>query len=217
MVGSPVAVRVGTEPAISSVGSDAARFDALYGETVARVTAYVRARVAADDVEDVVAQTYLTAWRRLDEVPVRPLPWLLVTARNTASQTSRANGRRDALVAEVERLHHLSVAVDRDVAEQVSERLTVLAALAALGPGDQEVLMLTAWDGLAAREVGRLLGCSAAVAAVRSHRARRRLASAITARESDPTAPPAPRPMPFRASRGLSEPVTTPDQPGRSA
>lgn len=206
-------VKAGVVPATSHVGSDTARFDALYAETVGRVTAYVRSRVGADEVEDVVAETYLTAWRRIGDIPARALPWLLVTARNTAAQANRTHGRRDVLVAEIERLHHVSGDQDRDVAEQIGERLTVLAALATLSPGDRQVLVLTAWDGLASGAVGRLLGCSTRAAAVRSHRARRRLAAAITCLESDPTARPAPPSTPRPASRVLSETVALPDPP----
>ncbi|MFG1927307.1 hypothetical protein [Cryptosporangium sp. NPDC048952] len=40
-------------------------------------------RVGTSLAEEVVAETFLVAWRRIDVVPrERPLPWLLATARN---------------------------------------------------------------------------------------------------------------------------------------
>lgn len=44
-----------------------------------------------------------------------------------------------------------------------------------LAPTDQEVLRLTAWEGLAPAEIARVLGISPNAAAIRLHRARGRL------------------------------------------
>ena len=55
----------------------------------------------------------------------------------------------------------------------------LLAALARLGPRDREALLLAAWEGLQGAELAAALGCSAAAAKVRLHRARRRLAAEL--------------------------------------
>src|SRR4051794_33419847 len=73
-----------------------ARFEALFRAQVAPVRRYV-ARRTADGVEDVVAETFTTAWRRLDDVPADPLPWLLATARRVLANQRRAIRRREAL------------------------------------------------------------------------------------------------------------------------
>jgi len=59
------------------------------------------------------------------------------------------------------------------------------SALATLGERDREVLLLTAWEGLAPGEAATVLGCSRNAFAVRLHRARRRLASALNRAEAD--------------------------------
>ncbi|CAM5723939.1 RNA polymerase sigma factor 70 region 4 type 2 domain-containing protein OS=Streptomyces fumanus OX=67302 GN=GCM10018772_71120 PE=4 SV=1 [Streptomyces fumanus] len=52
-------------------------------------------------------------------------------------------------------------------------------ALTRLSPGDQEVLRLTAWEELGVDEVAAALGCGSRAAAMRLHRARRRLRAEI--------------------------------------
>ena len=44
---------------------------------------------------------------------------------------------------------------------------------------DREILLLAAWEGLTTGEIGTVLGCSPNTAAVRLHRARRRLDDAM--------------------------------------
>ncbi len=184
-------------PATTDVDPAAERYARMRAETVDRVTAYARSRVLPEEAADVVAETYLIAWRRFPEIPSRPLPWLLVVARNTISQQRRAAGRNAALVAEIERLHELRTPADPDIAAEVTERLAVLAALDSLSPADRELLMLTVWDGLSTRQAATVLGCSPPAAAVRLHRARTRLAAAMTAQDAtDPGRPPPASPPP---------------------
>lgn len=44
-------------------------FRSLYEDHVEQVACYVARRTSANDVQDIVADTFLTAWRRLDHVP----------------------------------------------------------------------------------------------------------------------------------------------------
>src|ERR1051326_6466260 len=71
------------------------RFQAIYERHLVDVTHYVRRRVAPDAVEDVVAETFLVCWRKLDEVPGDPLPWLYAVARKTLANHYRAMARPD--------------------------------------------------------------------------------------------------------------------------
>src|SRR5271166_3869306 len=72
----------------------------LFRVHYAAVLAYVRRRAPAESVDDVVAETFLVAWRRLERVPVdEPLPWLLGVARNVLATDRRGSGRRTALAA----------------------------------------------------------------------------------------------------------------------
>ena len=153
-------------------------FRLLYEDHVARVARYAARRTAPNDVQDVVSETFLTAWRRFDELPADTVPWLFATARNVISNRRRSSERRralgDRLAAEPAWASDPGSPAD---ARGVDRRL--LAAIAALPGAEREAFMLTAWDGLDAVRASRAAGCSAATFRMRLHRARRRLRRAI--------------------------------------
>lgn len=130
---------------------DEQRFTALYREHHPAVDAYVRRRLGGSPAsDDVVAEVFLTAWRRLDEIPRRAvLPWLYATARRTLANAYRAERRRADLVEEVARQPHGHAA---DPAEGVAGQLAVAAAFEALSEADREVLRLALWEELPARQ-----------------------------------------------------------------
>jgi RNA polymerase sigma-70 factor, ECF subfamily len=162
---------VGREPA--SVAQ--ARFEQVFDEHYRAVSAYALRRASHADAEEVVAETFLVAWRRLDEVPRDAKPWLLGVARRVLANQRRAAGRREALRARV--------AVERESDSEPGRRPPVIQALGRLSRGEREILLLVAWDGLSTREVAVTLGCSAAATKVRLHRARRRLRAELEALE----------------------------------
>ena len=142
------------------------RFHSIYTRHVDAVTAYVRRRTEADSVEDVVAETFVVCWRRLDRVPDEPLPWLLAVARKTLANRYRAAARPRVPTG------------DRQTSEVELVGDPVLAdAFARLAEPDREVLRLVAWEQLSLREAATALGCSYVACRVRFHRARRRLAA----------------------------------------
>jgi RNA polymerase sigma-70 factor (ECF subfamily) len=155
------------------VADDSHRFTGMYDACRQRVWAYVVSRAGRQVADEVVSETFAIAWRRLDDVPEPPLPWLLGVARNVLRDTIRADARREALSAE------LRAWTEGDVADQVADRLGVLRALAALPEDDREILILVAWQGLTPREGARVVGCSSAAFRVRLHRARKRLKQAM--------------------------------------
>ncbi len=57
------------------------------------VRAYALRRADPDEAEDVVAVTFLVAWRRLDEVPEHARPWLLGVARRVLANRRRGADR----------------------------------------------------------------------------------------------------------------------------
>ncbi len=75
------------------------RLEALYAEHAAAVHAYARRRTDPASAEDLVAETFLVAWRRLDRVPADALPWLYATAGRLLANHRRGEARRAALVA----------------------------------------------------------------------------------------------------------------------
>jgi RNA polymerase sigma factor (sigma-70 family) len=147
-----------------------ARFEQLYQQHAGPIAAYLLRRVDGETAQDVVAETFLVAWRRLDEVPAEPLPWLYGVARRTLANHRRAAGRHASLRRRLDRAF--------PVAEQGNDR-EVLDALARLNERDREVLMLIAWEGLRSTEAAAVLGCSPVACRLRLHRARGRLARAL--------------------------------------
>jgi RNA polymerase sigma-70 factor, ECF subfamily len=150
------------------------QFERMYEDCYAAVHGYAARRVAKEAVQDVVADTFLTAWRRHGELRGEPLPWLLGIARRTAANHRRGGQRRDAL--------HKRLSVEP--ATSASEALTgddpqVIGALATLSERDREALMLVAWDGLEHRVAATVMGCSTGAFTVRVHRARRKLERAL--------------------------------------
>ncbi|WP_226900082.1 RNA polymerase sigma factor [Nonomuraea phyllanthi] len=152
---------------------DAQRFTGMYDACRQRVWAYAVSRAGRQVADEVVSETFAIAWRRLDDVPEPPLPWLLGVARNVLRDNVRAEVRREALAAE------LRAWTEGDVADQVTERLGILRALATLADDDREILILVAWQGLSPKEGARVVGCSSAAFRVRLHRARKRLKQAL--------------------------------------
>ncbi|WP_229072009.1 RNA polymerase sigma factor [Actinoplanes sp. DH11] len=183
---------------------NAQEFTALYAQNHRRVYAYAVARAGRSLADEVVAETFLVAWRRFAQMPSgAALPWLLGVARNVIRERYRDEERQRVLAAEM-----LTWAADTpDVADGVAERSAVLTALAALSENDREVLTLIAWDGLSPRAAARVVGCSTPTFLVRLHRARNRLTRAAASAE-EPVAPAA-TPPPARTAPATTAPATT--------
>lgn len=150
------------------------RFDTLFAAYGSDIVAYCGWRAAsASDAQDATAEVFLTAWRRLDDVPEGDAArvWLYATARRVLANQRRSSRRRVALN---ERL-----ALEADSAPQESpaldhEEALVHEALDRLGSRDREVLLLAEWEGLSRAQIASVLGCLTVTAGGKLHRARRR-------------------------------------------
>jgi RNA polymerase sigma-70 factor, ECF subfamily len=149
------------------------RFDALFATYSSDIVAYCGWRAgSASDAQDAVADVFLTAWRRLDELPEGDAArvWLYATARRVIANQRRSNRRRTALHDRLAR-EAASAAHDRPTTREES---LVHDALELLAPRDREILLLSEWEGLSAAEIASVLGCLTVTARGRLHRARRR-------------------------------------------
>jgi RNA polymerase sigma-70 factor (ECF subfamily) len=155
-----------------------ARFAVLFRSHHMAVRHFVTRRAWPDAVDDVVADTFLVAWRRLEEVPADPLPWLLRTARNCLSNHRRGALRGAALLERLRVEHAGSSGDEHDVTAQ---RESILRALGRLSDDERELIMLTEWDGLTPARVAATLGGTSAQVRARSYRARRKLRRALEA------------------------------------
>jgi RNA polymerase sigma-70 factor (ECF subfamily) len=152
------------------------RFRQVYAGNFKALLAYALRRVEQpEDAADVVAETFLVAWRRSRDLPPDDeiKLWLYGVARRVLANHHRGGRRRDRLG---ERLRQrLTTAVTVDPGFEVPQRLAVQAALDRLGDKDREILMLTVWEGLQPREVAEVMRVSAAAVRTRLSRARARM------------------------------------------
>jgi RNA polymerase sigma-70 factor (ECF subfamily) len=150
------------------------RFDQLFACHGSDIVAYCSWRAgSAPDAQDAAAEVFLTAWRRLDEVPGGDpgRVWLYATARRVIANQRRSRRRRDALY---ERLALEASAGALDSNPMDHDELLVHETLRRLGPQDREVLLLAEWEGLTPAQIASVLGCLTVTARGRLHRARRR-------------------------------------------
>lgn len=160
-----------------------ARFERLYRTHAGAVRAYAVRRALSDAIaDDVVSDVFLVVWRRLDDVPDRPVPWLLSIARRALANRRRSERRAAALNDRLASLRGPFAS-----SPETDDRL--LDALASLPERDRELLMLVAWEGLEPREIAQLLGVRPGTVAVRLHRARGRLAATLARQDSTVIAP----------------------------
>ena len=154
------------------------RFAHLYERTYAALLRFVERRVHSSHAEDVVAEVFLVAWRRLDDVPEvlgEARAWLFGVARRTLHNSQRADQRRHALIvriADAELTGGNVAAVDPDL---VAQRVDLVRAWRRLSPLHQETLALAAWDGLTAAQAATVLDISPVAFRLRLARARRAL------------------------------------------
>ncbi len=149
------------------------QFRALYDRTYDRVSAFVLRRGFSEhETRDVVAETYMTLWRRIGDVPDDPIladAWVFGIARRAIANVRRSEKRRRRLAERLFDQHR----VDSAFTPEVPDRL--LQVLEELPRKHQEMLQLAVWDELTHAQIAHVVGCSENAVAVRLHRARRAL------------------------------------------
>ncbi|MCG5444515.1 sigma-70 family RNA polymerase sigma factor [Micromonospora sp. NIE79] len=164
--------------------NDRVRFEGVYATHYELILAYALRRTQSrDDATDVVAETFLIAWRRLDQAPDGPVVrlWLYGIARKVLANHLRGARRHERLGA---RLRAGVVSTDHSArpAAAISEaRITIARAFGRLKVDDRDLLALVAAEGLSASEVAKVIGGTAATVRVRLHRARARFARELAA------------------------------------
>ncbi len=147
------------------------RFDALFRTYSPDIVAYCGWRSgSSSEADDAVAEVFLTAWRRLEDVPEGNAArvWLYATGRRVIANQRRSRRRRLALRERLSRERTDAV----EMFPTGSNDWVVHEALRRLRPGDREVLLLAEWERLTPAEIGAVLGCLTVTARGRLHRAR---------------------------------------------
>ncbi len=157
--------------------TDAERFKAIFTVAYPDVLRFAQRRTATQRAEDVAAETFLTAWRRVVDLP-RDLDdaraWLFGIARNVLLNDHRGRRRADDLAVRLADAAQVAADVE-SVADAVATRLAVADAWRLLTPADQEVLGLAVFEQLTSAQAAVVLGTTPGAYRVRLSRARAEL------------------------------------------
>ena len=168
------------------------RFRQIYGAHYKEVLAYCRRRTSADGADDATSETFLIAWRRIDQVPEGPdaVIWLYRTARGVVSNAWRSALRQKNLNRKLDSLGLDMVPTTDELVILRSDADQILCALSRLRTKEQEILRLAEWENLLPREIAGVLGISPEAARQRLSRARAGLARQYNRLYSDPPSHP---------------------------
>ena len=173
--------------------ADDLRFAQLYERYYRPIRDFCARRVPRDTVDDAVADTFLTVWRCLDEVPAgeAALVWMYGVAHRVIGHQRRSLARRGRLHERLRTVEFRPAAAADDAVVDGVESRRILAALARLGDTDADVLRLVTWEELPVASAAAVLGIEPDTARQRLHRARRNLAREYDRLQSRPSATPA--------------------------
>lgn len=152
------------------------RFRSVYDAYAADVAAYALRRRSAADAADVVAETFVVAWRQVGELPAEPATraWLLRVARRIIIAQTEGEQREEQLTERLAEQFEQRYGTLPPI-ERLEQANIVGAAIRRLSEDDRELLLLVAWDELQPAEIGTLLGLPGPVVRKRLQRARNRL------------------------------------------
>jgi len=178
-------------------------FAQLYDRHAGPIHRYVSRRLGDTMADDLVADTFLTAFRvrrRYDLGRPDARPWLYGIAANMIGKHRRAEVRRLKALARTAAdattpadpgagwgTRNAASAADAIVSrlDAAAVRGDLLRALAGLSAGDRDVLLLIAWAGLTYEETASALEIPSGTVRSRLNRARRKVREALGGQ--DPT------------------------------
>ena len=134
------------------------------------------------DALDVVADTMLVAWRRIDEIPEEPesLLWLYGVARNVVANEHRSRRRRRRLAAKLgSQLGAAAIweeSPDPGLAGHIRESMLLLSAV------EREIMLLSASERLAPADIAVALDMNANTVRTHLRRARLKIRAELTSR-----------------------------------
>ncbi len=123
------------------------RFEALAPALVEPLRRFLARRTDAATADDVLAETLLVCWRRLDDVPDEALPWAYGVARNCLANAQRGVRRQERLAA---RIAVVDPPADSTPGPGEGGDADLTEALATLRDDEAELLRLWAWEQLTA-------------------------------------------------------------------
>jgi RNA polymerase sigma-70 factor (ECF subfamily) len=150
-----------------------AEFEFFFRENYRWLRRYVARRIPESRVDDVVASSFIVAWKKYENVSEPSLPWLVRIAHFEVSNAARKSNRA---------ANEIEIVFDNvpDVTDDRFDGSAVRRALAHLDPSDQELLRLVHWDELSRTEIAEALGLTLNAVNVRYHRALKKFESQMS-------------------------------------
>lgn len=147
----------------SALAGDPAAFSRLYERYGRVVHGLLLARIARDEVEDLVQDVFLTAWRRLRDLrdPAAFGGWIAMIARNRATDFHRRTADFVELPDNLE---------SPGTASGEAEATVALAAIRSLPDAYRETLILRLVEGLSGPEIAERTGLRPGSVRVNLHR-----------------------------------------------
>lgn len=140
---------------------------------------FERRVVDREDAADLLAETMMTAWRRIDDLPsedpVRQRMWVYGIAARVLSNHRRSKRRHLALVERVRSELRTSSTEIPDCGEAIAVRDAVYR----LESSQRELVMLVHWDGFKLSEAAEILALNASTARSRYGVAKQALREAL--------------------------------------
>ena len=162
------------------------RLELLFERHYSEVLAYCVRRIGSDEADDIAAEVFTTAWRRIDEVKWETArSWLFGIARKILANRFRSLRRRKRRIDRLSSLLPIGEDTPEVYVVQRDEDKKVIGALKSLKRSDQEILMLAAWEGLTGPEIAETLNISPSAAEQRLHRAKKRYAKTLKTPEEN--------------------------------
>lgn len=159
-------------------------FGKLFDRHGANILRYIRRRVGVPPADDLLAETFLTAFeqrQRYDLAIADARPWLFGIATNLLRRHARSEARAYRALARTG-TGPTGPSMDDRIAERLDAQAAyrpVAAALAGLSRTERDTLLLFAWGELSYEEIARALDIPIGTVRSRLHRARARLQAAL--------------------------------------
>jgi RNA polymerase sigma-70 factor (ECF subfamily) len=158
-----------------------AKFELFFRENYRWLRRYVARRVPDSRVDDIVATSFIVAWKKFEKVNEPSLPWLVQIAHYEVSNAARKSNRA---------VNQIEIVVFENVPDTPDDQFdgsAIRQALACLDPSDQELLRLVHWDELSRNEISDVLGLTPNAVNVRYHRALKKLENEMSFVDEPPT------------------------------
>jgi len=164
---------------------DPEQFTELFRRHAPHIQRYVVRRLGPDQADDIVAETFLQAFRqreRYDQERTDARPWLYGIATNLIGHHRRSEIRQYRALARQRSISMRADPVTEPFTDRVDNRVSastdsqhLAAALAAMSRDLRDTLLLTAWGDLTYDEVAAALGVPVGTVRSRLSRARSKL------------------------------------------